>query len=251
MARWNSFCCPRYGVSVRRGALTDASAVYEDRHAATSADGGKLTDIGTYETLVTQPRVFGGLKDDSADLVVAGLYAPTTPFYTLTSDDPVACDGAASCTILGHSCSSSTDSTLYGEPAVRLDAVVKGANGLQHTICDDSYDGFANDLLNRIGSQLGNACIPGAIADLQQPDCTVTVGNGPLPRCASGSGPPCWLIEADPGCPTQIDPTDGSGQTLHAHRRRVDRLGDGQLHRAHAAVTVTPGRSRCARRVRS
>jgi hypothetical protein len=210
----DSFRCPRYGVLCGGGLITDAAAVYGQCSPATPSDGGKLTDLAIYDALFTAPRSAGGIKDDPADLVVAGLYAPPTPFYTIASDDSAGCGGASSCTILGHSCSSASDASLFGDPAVRLDAIVGVTGGLWHSICDGSYDAFASDLQNRIGAALGDACVPGALADPMKPDCLVEIDGQAISSCSSGD-PPCWVVEADPACPGQIDPTDGLGQTLH------------------------------------
>jgi hypothetical protein len=195
------------------GLITDAApAVYGLCTPATPSDGGKLTPLSTYATLFG-PRATGGLKDDPADVIVAGVYAPPSPFQTVVSDDSLLC-GGASCTVLGHSCSSPSDASLFGDPAVRLDAVVTATGGLSRSICESNDDAFASDLEKRIGAALGDACVPGALADPFFPDCTIEVNGDAIHRCADG-GSPCWTVEADPACPTQIDPSDGSGQTLH------------------------------------
>ena len=48
--------------------------------------------------------------------------------------------GATCAVTLQHSCASTTDDQLFGDPAVRIDAVISAAaQNEQTSICDDSY----------------------------------------------------------------------------------------------------------------
>jgi hypothetical protein len=215
----SSFRCARYGVLCGGGLIADGPAVYDGTcRPAAASDGGKLIDVQTYVDLFTRVRAAGGIKDDPADVVVAALDAPPTPFLVqIATGSDVCGQGVATCSVVGHSCAAPSDSAFFGDPAVRLDAVIQGGGGLSRSICETPYDALSSDLLTRVeASASGNACLPGAIADVGAADCTVTVDDLPVARCTGiVGGERCWLIDPDPRCPQQTDPRDGSTQQLH------------------------------------
>jgi hypothetical protein len=212
-----SFRCTRRGVLCGGGLVTDAPAIYEGCRPATFSDGGKLVDLSSYVDLLGRPRDHGGIKADPADVVLAGLYAPPTPFIVGQASGAEQCGaGASSCAALQPSCLSPTDETHHGDPAVRLDTLVTMLGGVSRSICDDSYAPFIADLRARLEAATGgNACIPGALADPRAPDCAVFLGDESILPC---DGPlqsgRCWLLDVDPTCPAQVDPRDGTTQQL-------------------------------------
>ena len=88
--------------------------------------------------------------------------------------------------------------------------------GLSRSICEASYQPFANELAARVEAAAnGNACVPGALATRDNADCTVKFDGADVPRCVGVLGSErCWLVEPDERCPVQIDPRDGSSQQL-------------------------------------
>jgi hypothetical protein len=209
------FRCDRYGVLCGGGLISNNAGSYESCRPAIPADGGQLVDLSTYLDLLGKPRAAGGIKDDPADVLVAGLYGPPTPFITAWASG-AACGGVAACTLMVHSCQAPSDPLLYGDPGVRLNTLFQATGGLSHPICDTSYEPFAEELSARVtAAATGNACIPGAVADPGAPACTVTYAGTTVPLCDAGQGGVCWTAESDPSCPVQVDPRDGTLQTLH------------------------------------
>lgn len=148
-----SFRCTRFGVFCD-GALVSATAPmsYQSCTAATPAQGGKLTDLAKYINFFAQPASKGGVKSDPRDVVVSLIAAPPSPFSVGVGIGSDVCGtGASSCAILDHSCASSTDSSFFGDPGVRLDAVVQQiADHATQSMCDADYTTIVTTIGDRI-----------------------------------------------------------------------------------------------------
>jgi hypothetical protein len=181
---------------------------------------------------------------------------------TVTSpceDDP----STASCPILNPSCINPNDTTLFGEPAVRLRSVIANAqNNDSSSICQSSYDAPVKSLLDMIHSATARGCLNTAVAARIDgtPDCVVedvlakpdgSVMITELPSCAEDGGvTPCWQLldrlaeyESEgctppgftppqtctlpPSCQPVVDPVDGERQLYSlAINRGTDALGN-------------------------
>jgi hypothetical protein len=151
-----SFRCTRFGIFCDGALVADAAPMsYASCTPATPAEGSKLTDLNKYINFLTQPDSKGGVKDDPRDVLVAAIAAPPAPFATEAGTGPEICDqGTTTCTLLSHSCVS-PDATFFGNPAVRLNAVVESApNHLFHSMCDLDYGAPMQALAARIGAAL-------------------------------------------------------------------------------------------------
>jgi len=194
------------------------------------AGPGKLFDVSRYIDFFTLPAAMGGAKANPVDVTLVGIDAPATPATVLLSDPGtppgqpfVSCPqiderGNPPCApVLQHSCQSPTNASFFGDPSVRLNAVVQSvAHGSVRSICDDDYSGAMRDLGSQIAAQLGLGCIAAALPpDPAQPpggflaDCTikdVAEANGQqnafaIPECtAPATTFPCWRVEHKDAC---------------------------------------------------
>ena len=211
----HSYRCTQFGISCD-GKPLGAQPV--DGSACTptptrTADGGKLLDLARYTTLFSAPRSHGGLKDDPADVIVASVAAPPAPFgSTLTTP----CGDQASnpsCVLLSHSCVATDDPRFFGDPAVRLDAVVRAApSHIATSICDTDYSPLMGQLVTQMASRMAPGCLPGGVVDLADPGCQVDIGDTVVTRCGDGHLP-CWGLQDDASCALQPTP-NGSLQHL-------------------------------------
>jgi len=149
----NSFRCPRFGVACEGALITaEAPKSYSSCTAATPAQGGKLTDLAKYIQFFSQPESKGGVKADPRDVVFALIAAPPTPVVVGTGVGPDICgSGTSSCPIIGHSCSSPVDSAFFGDPGVRVDAVMQQIpDHTNASICDSDDALFVTAIGDRI-----------------------------------------------------------------------------------------------------
>jgi len=183
-------------------------------------DGTKLTDMTKYYNFFTQPKSKGGVKDNPRDVVLAAITAAPMPVGTQQSMDQAQCgSGVSSCTILSHSCISSTDNNFFGDPAVRLYSLVqKAQNNSLTSICDTDYKSSLQQIGSKIVGALQPSCLSQPIVDPNNPDCVVedvTTVNGvdqhtSIPFCANANGAkPCWSAKQVPSCPQVCNPTSG------------------------------------------
>jgi hypothetical protein len=154
--------------------------------------------------------------------------APETPFQTLlatagtglgVAPNPsyVPCPALASdCVVrVEHSCQNNVAPSFFGDPAVRLNTVVRSTKFNEiSSICGDDLNqtpdytkalATAGALLR---SRLGGNCMPTKLANPTAPTCDVianipVTGSSPslisLPRCDQG-GDPCWSAVSAPAC---------------------------------------------------
>jgi hypothetical protein len=217
-----SYRCSDFGIACAQtsgGALAlmpfgDSGGPLFDCVPATAAMGGMLFDVARYTDLFTKPKSQGGAKIDPADVVLASFTAPEAPVASMLAligpgagQSPYqACagppDGSTCDVVLQHSCISPVSpTTLFGDPAVRIRAVVNAGAGASTSICADDYSGGLNDIARRIGDRLaGGGCLPTPPTD--PPACTVVditddrASSTAIPHCDATSGTPCWRIDA-------------------------------------------------------
>ena len=134
--------CTNYGVTCN-GALAPYASSGGPLTGCTPATSppGKLNDVSTYITYFTEAAIAGGLKDDPRDVVLFAFDAAAQPFdvelQDTTSTLPCSPISGTCAVTLQHSCVSSIDADFFGDPAVRLDAVISAATqGQQSSICD-------------------------------------------------------------------------------------------------------------------
>jgi hypothetical protein len=201
-----SFRCTQFGIECN-GKPLDGSA-QNGLTGCTSYDlsnGGKLTDLKTYTDFFTKPAAQGGVKPDPNDVILVGITAPSDPVGVTVQMPCVQQSSVASCPVLNHSCIAATDPNFFGDPAVRVNAVVKGAKHSSLTsICDTDYTAAIKSLGDLIISQIGVGCLNSPIANRADgtPDCVVTdvttKSDGSqvsteVPSCAENNNQvPCW-----------------------------------------------------------
>ena len=150
-------------------------------------------------------------------MAVASIQGPPTPYAvhwtnppsTDTTCYPDSCPWPA----ITHACTAADGRT--GDPGVRTAQFAEafGTNGVQLSVCDDSFGPGLARVATIINGLLGPTCIPGPVAlnSAGQPDCKVeltagTVGPSTVPACADNGGvAPCCQLETTAGC---------SGKTL-------------------------------------
>ncbi len=132
---------------------------------------GKEYDLSRYIDYFTQPRVNGGIKDSPLDVILVGIDGPETPVQVILATQmtgaghapnpafvPCATLAPPSCEVrLQHSCQNSVDPAFFGDPSVRLNAVIHAAPLHQITsICGNNLAAepdFTN-ALSQIGTIL-------------------------------------------------------------------------------------------------
>lgn len=207
-----SFRCTQFGVSCG-GAPLDGGGTFGDCAPRPTSAGGKLFDVGRYLRLFAADRAHGGVKDDPNDVVVVSLAAPPSPFAVELSQPGVAgcpAGSALPCATLEPSCVNASDSSILGDPAVRIHAVVSAlGNSVESSICDGDYGQAIDAAMGLMGERMRPGCLPGALVEPDSPDCTVTMvtadGSQQLPSCHAAPSP-CWDVSSDPECPAEIDP---------------------------------------------
>jgi hypothetical protein len=207
---------------------------------------GKQYGVNRYIWFFNSVRAQGGAKDSPLDVVLIAIDAPEDPFQVLLSNPATpAGQPYRSCglldeasnppcvPVLQHSCVNPTKPSLFGDPAVRLNTVVRSV--LQHqvqSICDDDYS-LAVKFATWGPDTIGVGCIPKALprdamGNLKL-DCVVedviqnadgTITRNELRQCdATASNIPCWTIDPNDRCAGAgglpgISP-DGVGLTIH------------------------------------
>jgi hypothetical protein len=150
----NSFRCTRFGISCDGALVSDTPQMYATCTPATPAQGGKLVDLQKYINFFSATKAKGGVKDDPRDVILGAIDAPSMPFFTQTATGTEVCGtGVSSCATLGHSCISPADANFFGDPAVRINAVLEAnLNYRISSICDTDYKSVLSDLGNEIGT---------------------------------------------------------------------------------------------------
>ena len=193
---------------------------------------GKLYDVSRYVDFFTKPASQGGVKANPKDVILTGIMPPSEPYQVILSNPGtpgnqpyVQCGQLAEASnppcvpVVQHSCQNPAKPQFFGDPAVRIAAVIKSAANHQITsVCDDSYAGALGQIGNLIVATVGGGCFPAPL--VQPPDCDAfevtinpdgTTTTIRLPACGA-AGLPCWRFERKAACAT-ISP-DGLGLTV-------------------------------------
>ncbi|HZS40801.1 MAG TPA: hypothetical protein VFF06_28405 [Polyangia bacterium] len=192
---------------------------------ATQADGGKLLDVSRYISFFTQPKANGGVKIDPNDVVLVGISAPEAPVQSILANiktgagayqacpGPIDPSGSGCAAVLQHSCVSPANTAFFGDPAVRLRAVIDAtpnpANRQNTSVCDTNYTASLDGLGSLITAQLVGGCLPG-LADPSHVECLIedvtinsdgTTTVATIPECVTAGDPlPCWRASVSPPC---------------------------------------------------
>ena len=95
------------------------------------------------------------MKADPSDVIVASIAPPPTPFGTTIAMPCPYDPTATSCAYVSHSCVAATDPHFFGDPTVRLSAVVQSALTTQtSSLCDDDFSTPLADLAQKIIARL-------------------------------------------------------------------------------------------------
>jgi hypothetical protein len=230
----SSYRCTRFGLTCN-GQLPSSQGTSNPImcNPGGLATGGELYDVVRYIDFFTLPRAMGGIKDRPADDVLLvgidpvsegiGGSGGVSPIEVLLSDPAtplgqpyVPCnafdpDASPACVpVVQHACQNSTNPEFFGDPAVRLNAVINAVPLHNITsICADDYTPALQGISQRVATQLATGCLTSALAAPSNPDCTVedvTESEGqapqvvPLARCDANETPPCWKLEAKVAC---------------------------------------------------
>jgi hypothetical protein len=215
-----------YGMPV--GPLADCAAIPNPM-----VNGNAAFDISRYIDFFTQPSP-AGVKADPGDVILVGIDGPETPFSTVLADPNsltpyTACAApllSASCMeALQHSCENNVQPGFFGDPAVRLNAVINAAG--KHnisSICGDDL-GKTPDFTNAlqqlallIKKSLGVACLSSPITDPANPDCVVEDRSDAdnsvvdsVASCAStNDAQPCWKYVENDKCTPVVNPVNNT-----------------------------------------
>ena len=224
----------------------DSNGALADCQAAPNPDGisgpGKQYDIQRYKDFFSLPRVQGGVKDSPLDVVLVGIDAPETPVQVILSNpgtpagQPYIPCGALNessnppCVpVLQHSCVNPQNMNFFGDPSVRLNAVIRSVKQFAITsICENDYTPALTEAAALIVSTLGFGCIRDAfprdmnnnlVTECNVKDVTLnpdgTESRTPVAKCDdSKSNVPCWVIEQKTECAPPVSP-DGVGFTIY------------------------------------
>lgn len=185
---------------------------------------GQQYEVKRYIDFFTLPAAKGGIKADPNDVILYAIDAPESPFQVIFSNPGTPAGQAyAECPalnesanppcvpVLQHSCHNPTRPELFGDPAVRLNTVVRAAPTHRiWSICEEDYSVAIRQLALMVASQLGTGCLTDAIFTAARPDdidCKVSdVKEDPdretvtdLLRC-TGNNVPCWRVENKDVC---------------------------------------------------
>ena len=213
----DSFRCTQWGIECN-GALVPPMSTPTPFTGCVSAPNpmdqgpGKLIDISKYINFFTKPASQGGVKVDPNDVILVSISAPQDPVgVSITNMNCPA--PATSCPILNHSCVAASNNAFFGDPAVRINTVIRSAKHSNVTsICDTDYTSAINALGQLIISQIGVGCLNAPVANRTDaagnlvPDCSVEdVTSNPdgtttiteIPSCAeNGHKTPCWQLDS-------------------------------------------------------
>lgn len=221
--------------------------------------GGLLYDVQRYIDYFRKPASQGGAKPNPRDVLLFAIDAPSEPFQLILANpnpEPpgpyTECAGPLSqacAQVLQHSCMDPDLPERFGDPAVRLNAVVDAvADHGERSICATSYGPTVDSLARTIVSyQNGNGCLTGYLRTPLDPRCEVDdavpapAGSQvqAIPSCAASDGSkPCWRIETSPACPVVTDPESKDQQHLQLTIDRDTPLPTGAATYARCVVVT-------------
>jgi hypothetical protein len=131
---------------------TMSSGPFDNCRPLTQAEGGKLIDVQKYIDFFVGP---GGVKADPSDVILASIAAPPSPVGTTLAMPCPAQSSVAQCLNLNHSCVAANNPFFFGDPGVRMAAVVGAAYTSQQTsLCETDYTpalvGLAQKIIARL-----------------------------------------------------------------------------------------------------
>lgn len=213
-----SFRCNRFGhVCAQGGQDSNQMNQLGPKGGCESNESSQfLTKVGDYVTF------FKNLKSDPANVIVAGISGPTTPYEVELRTPP---NGGAQIPHVAHSCTytGADGKDQVADPSVRLKQFLDSFPNRStfSTICQQDLSGALIQIAQLLKTVIGSPCIDGNLADVDptmagpQYDCSVSdVKNygkanqteTVLPQCnnagtpASSTNKPCWSIQVDPQC---------------------------------------------------
>ena len=224
----------------------------------TGSGPGAMFDVRRYIDFFTLPRARGGIKADPSDVILYAIDGPESPFEVVLSNPGtpagypfILCamvneaSNPPCVPVLQHSCMNPLNNNLYGDPAIRLNTVVKAAvNHKIWSICDEDYRGAMRQLGNLAAQAMqGGGCLPAELAvasaeiDCRVNDVLEDVDHETatdIPRCGAGVATPCWHLEPKVVC---------EGRSAGSWGLTIDRAGQ-------PAPERTRPRASCALRSR-
>jgi hypothetical protein len=228
-----SFRCNRFGhVCAQGGADSTAMNQVGPKGGCTSNDNSQyLTKVGDYVTF------FKGLKAEPANVIVAAISGPTTPYEVELRTPP---GGGTAIPAVAHSCTyQGANGAEVADPSTRLKQFLDQFPNRStfSTICQQDLSGALTQIAQLLRTVIGSPCIEGKLADVDpdtagpQYDCSVSdVRNygkanqteEVLPACNNTATPsastnkPCWSIQSD-----TMNCTAGDQLTLKIERNEA------------------------------
>jgi hypothetical protein len=210
-----SFRCNRFGHVCQQGGQNpdQMNQIGPKGECASAENGTYLTKVGDYVDF------FKGLKSDPANVIVAAIAGPTTPYEVELRTPP---GGGTAIPAVAHSCTyNGANGPEVADPSTRLKQFLDSFPNRStfSTICQQDLSGALIQIAQLLRTVIGSPCIEGNLADVDpntdgpQYDCSVSdVTNygqanqteNVLPQC-NGSAPdymdstnkPCWSIQTD------------------------------------------------------
>jgi hypothetical protein len=128
---------------------------------------GQLYDVSRYTDFFARPAAQGGVKTDPADVILAAIAPPAEPVQVILANpgtpggqsyqpcSPLNEQSNPPCVpVIQVSCHNQQNPVFFGDPTVRLKAVVQAAGGLAASICDADYSAVLAQLASRIAARL-------------------------------------------------------------------------------------------------
>jgi hypothetical protein len=151
----HSFRCTQFGITCSEPGMPLSGVAMDPTGGCrplTQAEGGKLFDVQRYIDFFASPN---GVKADPSDVIVASINAPPSPVgvsVTMPCADQV---NTPSCPILNHSCIDAANAQFFGDPGVRMAAVVNAAyTSVSWSLCDLPFSPPMQDLAQKIIARL-------------------------------------------------------------------------------------------------
>ena len=182
-------------------------------------EGVPADQVGTRENCIPRDdspyitpidELVGDLREvrpQSSKLLVAGILGDAEPFRVGLND-------MNDLDVL-TSCQPDAGNPEGAYPPTRIDAYLNGfSNPIRGRICDADLTPAIVAIGSEIVDRIYGGCVRGALADRDNPDCSVTEVQHPqttdevstiLPRCDTADGEaagnkPCWTLDVDPVC---------------------------------------------------
>jgi hypothetical protein len=210
-----SFRCNRFGHTCSNNGSnpTEMNMTGNKGDCEPAANSQYLTSIDGYVSF------FKGLKSDPANVIMAAIAGPPTPYDVELRTPP---GGGTAIPAVAHSCSyiGASGQPEVADPSIRLlDLLNQFPNrNTYSTICQQDLSGALTQIAQLLRTVIGSPCIEGNLSDVDpttpgdQYDCSVSdvrnfgkanQSETVLPQCNNDSAPasstnkPCWSIQMD------------------------------------------------------